>query len=47
MKRKRKALTLKYDIVPILALSLCSLLTTTDTAGKQATADGFAFLVFS
>jgi hypothetical protein len=47
MRGKRKALILKYDILPILVLSLCSLLTAADTAGKQASDDGFASLIFS
>ena len=47
MRGKRKALILKYDILPILVLSLCSLLTAADTAGKQAGDDGFASLIFS
>jgi len=47
MRGKRKALILKYDILPILVLSLCSLLTAADTVGKQASDDGFASLIFS
>ncbi len=47
MRGKRKALILKYDILPILVLSLCSLLTVADTAGKRASDDGFAPLIFS
>jgi hypothetical protein len=46
MRGKRKALILKYDILPILVLSLGSLLTTVDIAGKKASDDGFASLVF-
>ncbi len=45
MRGKRKALILKYDILPILVLSLCSLLTAADTARKQASDDGFASLI--
>lgn len=47
MRGKRKALILKYDILPILVLSLCSFLTAVDTAGKQESDDGFASLIFS
>ncbi len=47
MREKRKALTLKYDILPNLIISLGSLLTAADTAGKQASDDGFASLIFS
>jgi len=47
MRGKRKALILKYDILPILVLSLCSLLIAADTGGKQAGDDGFASLIFS
>jgi len=47
MRGKRKALALKHYIFPILLLSLCSLLAAADTAGKQASDDGFASLIFS